>query len=83
MLSLLRRIPDSGPEVECLKDLALDQIVSSLCLTGDLRAYVLSVLKQPLQDRENVLFRQEICRDFSTTRNCIKSFPRFAAITCF
>ena len=28
MLSLLRRIPDSGPEVECLKDLALDQIVS-------------------------------------------------------
>jgi DNA mismatch repair protein MutS len=64
MLSLLLKVPDDGPEVECLKDLALDQIVSSLCLTGDLRAYVLSVLKQPLQDRENVLFRQEICRDF-------------------
>lgn len=64
MLSLLRRIPDSGPEVECLKDLALDQIMAMTCLTGDFSAYVLSVLQQPLQDPANVIYRQEICRDF-------------------
>jgi len=64
MLSLLRRIPDSGPEVECLKDLALDHIMAMTCLTGDFSAYVLSVLQQPLQDPANVIYRQEICRDF-------------------
>ena len=63
MLSLLQQVPDSGPQVECIKDLAIDQIVTITCLTGDICEYVLSVLQQPLQNRDNVIFRQEICRD--------------------
>ncbi|NLL88466.1 MAG: hypothetical protein GX228_05950 [Firmicutes bacterium] len=64
MLSLLHKSPDSSPRLECLKDLAVDRILSITCLTGDICEYVLSVLNQPLQNVDNVIFRQEICRDF-------------------
>ena len=64
MLSLLYEFPESGPKIKCLQDLAVDQIISTTCVTKDICDYVVSVLEQPLQHPENVVYRQEICRDF-------------------
>lgn len=66
MLSLLYQEPETGPKVNCLKDLNLDQIVTTLCLSKEVCDYVLSVLEQPLQNPDNLIYRQDICQDFYT-----------------
>ncbi len=65
MLSLLFKYPEEITSIGCSKELCLDQIVTRICRNKNLSDYVLTVLKQPLQNVANIVYRQEILRDFT------------------
>jgi len=64
MVSLLYLHTEDSPTIDCLENLSLNRIVEEICYTGERSEYVLSILKRPLQDIDNIVYRQEICRDF-------------------
>lgn len=68
---------DSSAEPNCFKDLNLDQVVSSLIENRDFYNLV-GYFRSPLDDRSDIIYRQEIFKDFEVTerREAIESFAK-------
>ena len=62
--SLLYKNPEKREVFDLTYDLALDRAVRSICPDARRADYFLGVIMKPLADRENIVCRQELLRDF-------------------
>lgn len=60
--SLLEKTKEKSREFDVIYDLSLDRAAESVC--GEEAAYFLSVVSKPLMLTENIVYRQNILRDF-------------------
>lgn len=64
MLSLLYKHKEDPSSIDPINELNLDLITDRICRSEKVTKAVLTLLKQPLRDPANVIYRQDICQDF-------------------
>lgn len=72
MLSLLYEQKEEPQIMDFLEDLLIDKTVSAIFPSSNDSQYILSILKQPLQNQDNIIFRQEVCQDFLANNELLK-----------
>ncbi len=74
--SLLYKVPEEKTRCDSIKDLSIDRVVSTICSDVYIQEAALEVLSYPLNNIENILFRQEILMDFLNNDGLLDKFMR-------